>query len=66
MLKEKDIAYETPCHKYWVLKLKSGHFEVYKTGITHSTRVAQIGYAGEVGLNRAINECNRRIAQDNA
>ena len=57
MTKEKDLKYIGP--NYWVLQVKNG-FEVYKTGITHSTRCAQIGYQGCKGLNKAINECIRR------
>jgi len=57
MIKEKDIMHETP--NYWVLRIKTG-FEVYKTGITHSTRCARIGFKGDVGLSKAITECNKR------
>ena len=57
--KESDIKYEKG--DFWVLKVKNG-FEVYKIGITHSTRCASFGYAGGEGLNRAIAEIDRRIA----
>lgn len=63
MLTEKDIAYESPCGKYWVKKVQKG-FEVFKTGVTHSTRCAVIGYIGDVGLTRAKNEIERRLKQD--
>ena len=56
---EKDIAFEKG--DYWVLKVATG-FEVYRTGITHSTRCAQIGFKGEAGLQRAIAEIDRRLA----
>lgn len=49
---------------YWVNRTAKGYFEVYKIGITHSTRCAQIGYAGEIGLNRAKAEIDRRINQE--
>lgn len=62
MLKLSDIAFEKG--DYWVLKLPKGTFEVYKVGITHSTRCAQIGYPGEVGLQKAKAEIDRRIARD--
>jgi len=56
---EKDIMHETT--NFWVLKVPGKEwYEVYKSGITHSTRVAIIGYKGEEVLNRAIAECNRR------
>lgn len=55
-----DILHETP--DFWVLKVPKGH-EVYQTGITHSTRVAQIGnFPDGSSLQRAITECNRRQA----
>jgi len=61
-LKESDILYEKG--RYWVMKALKGGYEVYKTGITHSTRCAQIGFPGEVGLERAKTEIDRRIAAD--
>ena len=60
MYKETDIAYEKGC--FWVLNLGSKGFEVYKTGITHSTRCAVIGFSGQTGLDRAILEIDRRLA----
>ena len=59
MYKESQIAYEKGI--YWVLNLGKKGFEVYKTGITHSTRCAQIGYEGEKGLTRAKAEIDRRL-----
>lgn len=59
MYKESDIAYEKG--QYWVLNLGSKGFEVYKTGITHSTRCATIGYSGQNGLQLAILEIDRRL-----
>lgn len=59
MTKESDIMYETATH--WVCKAKHG-FEVYKIGVTHSTRCAIIGWHGEKGLGRAITECDKRSA----
>lgn len=53
----KDIVFETDRH--WVKRVPKG-FEVYKTGLTHSTRVARIGYTGEPGLQRAKQEIARR------
>ena len=58
---ETQIAYEKA--DYWVLKLGFKGFEVYRNGITHSTRCAVIGYQGEKGLSRAIAEIDRRLAQ---
>lgn len=55
--KLKDIVHELKNH--WVLQVANG-YEVYKTGVTHSTRCAVIGFTGEIGKNKAIAECNRR------
>jgi hypothetical protein len=57
--KESDIVYESGAH--WVLRVKNG-FEVYKNGVTHSTRCAIIGFKGAEGLERAKAECDRREA----
>jgi hypothetical protein len=59
MTKLKDIVFETD--HYWVKRVPKG-FEVYKTGLTHSTRVAVIGYTGDKGLQRAKFEIERREA----
>lgn len=58
MLKETDIKYELGEH--WVYQKKNGTFEVYKNGLTHSTRVAIIGFKGQEGFDRAVAECKRR------
>jgi len=60
MYKESDIAYEKG--QFWVLNLGSKGFEVYKNGLTHSTRCAVIGFQGQNGLDRAIVEIDRRLA----
>ena len=53
----KDVIHETDSH--FVLRVKNG-YEVYKNGVTHSIRCAQIGFKDDEGLNRAISECDRR------
>lgn len=62
------ILYQTS--DFWVCKErfgsgrlgpKSNGYAVYRNGITHSTRVAQIGFDGEEGLRRAIAEADRRV-----
>jgi len=58
--REQDIKHET--RDYWVLDAGAKGFEVYRTGITHSTRCAQIGHIGQIGLDKAIAECERRQA----
>jgi hypothetical protein len=57
----KDLVFETD--HYWVKRVPTG-FEVYKTGLTHSTRVAIIGYTGDKGLQRAKLETARREASE--
>lgn len=54
----KDIVFETD--HYWVKRVPKG-FEVYKIRLTHSTRVAVIGYTGDKGLQRAKDEIARRV-----
>jgi len=61
-VKESNIVYEKS--DYWALQTPKGYFEVYQVGITHSTRCAQIGYAGEEGLARVKAEIDRRISSD--
>lgn len=57
--------------EYWALRVKkpSGYisYEVYKTGVTHSTRCAIIGsFADGSEFERIEREIDRRIAQDAA
>lgn len=59
---EQDIVFESG--KYWVFDAKKKGFEVYKSGITHSTRCASIGWTGEIGLDRAKQEIKRRQELD--
>lgn len=58
-----NVLYERGSH-YVVAerfgKSKSAGFAVYKTGITHSVRVACIGFSGQEGLERAKSEVDRR------
>lgn len=58
MLTESDILYENG--NYWVCASAKGGYEVYRNGITHSTRCAIIGYKENEGLERAKAECNKR------
>lgn len=55
----RDIRHETANH--WVLETPH-QMVVYRTTITHSVRVATIGYTGERGLAKAVAECARREA----
>lgn len=57
---EDDIKYET--EHFWVLDVGPRGYEVYRSGLTHSTRVASIGpgRGPRLGLERAIAEADRR------
>jgi hypothetical protein len=58
MTTEKDIIFETKDH--WIFDAKDKGFEVYKKTITHSVRVAVIGYKGQLGIDKAKQEITRR------
>jgi len=59
-MKESDILFEKG--DYFVLASKAFNgYEVYKNGATHATRCASIGYAGKIGLDKAIQEIERRL-----
>lgn len=63
--KLSDVRHETK--DFYVIDVGRKGYEVYRTGITHSTRVASIGLGATLGLPRAIAECERRQnALDNA
>lgn len=63
MLKESDILFEIG--DYWVCKSKAWKgYEVMKNGVTHSIRVVQIGYEGEIGLEKAKSEAMKRAKND--
>lgn len=55
--KLSDIVHETD--KHFVIRVRNG-FEVYKICSTHSERCATIGYQGQKGLDRSIQEVARR------
>jgi len=61
-MKEKDILYENGL--YWVMETPSGYYEIYKNGLTYSTRCAIIGYRDKEGLDKAIRECDKRANGD--
>jgi hypothetical protein len=58
-MKESDILFEIG--DYWVAKSDTHQgYDVFKCGVTHSVRCAQIGYKGEKGLERAKSEAIKR------
>lgn len=61
MAKLSDIVYESGA--YWVVKSKTG-FVLYKIGITHFTKVATIGFTGDLGEEKFKNEIYRRELLD--
>lgn len=58
-MKEK-VIYETG--DFWVQKNSRGDFEVYRSGDTHSVRVATFGKSLPNAHERAVNEAQRRHA----
>ena len=56
MLTENQIAYENSTH--WVFDDGKNAYEVFRNGITHSTKCATIGRS--LGLAKAIHEADRR------
>ena len=58
MKRESCIAYETSQH--WVENVGDKGFIVWQIGLTHSTKVATIGYQGVKGLKRAKLEIQKR------
>lgn len=60
---EDDILYESG--KHWVCMSANGRaYQVFRTGLTHSVLVATIGKS--LGLQRAIDEAERREAKEKA
>lgn len=61
----EQIIYENG--NYWVRKVEAGHYEVYKNGITHSTRCSIVEYSDDdkKALAIAIEECDRRNEKEN-
>jgi hypothetical protein len=61
-----DILHET--RDFWVSDAGKRGFEVYRNGATASVRVACIGHgpAPNLGLQRAIAECDKRQATHDA
>jgi hypothetical protein len=57
--KSSDIVVGTDDH--FAIRVKNG-FEIYRRGLTHATRVAQIGFPGKEGLERVRKEIARREA----
>lgn len=55
----KDVVHETDDH--FILRVPFG-FAVYRKHSSYSVRCAQIGFTGITGLQRAINEVERREA----
>lgn len=56
------IVYET--RNFWVCDIGKKGFEVYKAEVTVSKKIASIGLGKNLGLQRAIEECDRRQAQE--
>ena len=60
MTTEADILFERG--PYWIAAARTfAGYEVWRSGVTHSVRVASIGWTGTVGLDRAKSEIDRRM-----
>lgn len=59
---EADILHDNGL--FWVRENRRGDFEVYRSGLTHSTRVALFGHGLKNAFKRACNEADRRHAVD--
>lgn len=60
---EGRVVYETNSHFVLLIKTRTG-YEVYKKSFCYSIRCSQIGWEGDIGLNKAIAECERRTQID--
>jgi len=68
-MKEADILYQNGA--FWVTRYEFGSgkkrpktlgYAVWKSGVTHSKLVAEIGYGGSLGFEKAQWEADRRAA----
>ena len=59
-MKEQDIVFEAG--KFWVRRVKSGHYEIYKTGVTASVRYGTVQFSDDDSRARAlaIQQCTAR------
>ena len=63
---ESEIAYVSDDSPYWIARKGKGRFDVYKTGATHSTRVAQCSSSADPAraFSWAMSELIRRENAD--
>ncbi len=54
----QTIIYETD--KHYVTARDGGGYEIWRNGATAAERCGIVGYAGDIGLRRAIAEIQRR------
>lgn len=64
-MKEQDIVFEAG--KFWVRRVKNGHYEIYKTGVTASVRVGSVQFFDDDSWARAIaiQQCTERNGKEN-
>ncbi|WP_461533454.1 hypothetical protein [Sinomicrobium sp.] len=62
---EEQIVYENG--NFWVAKLGSGQYEIYKNMLTHAVRCGIVSYGNdnEKALKAAITECDRKASLNN-
>lgn len=58
----KKVLYETNDYFVTAPEGEKHGFWVWKTGVTHSVRCAEISWCGDVGLEKAVRECDKRQA----
>ena len=59
-MKEQDIVFEVG--KFWVRRVKTGNYEIYKAGFTGSVRVGAVQFSDDDSRARAlaIQQCTAR------
>lgn len=59
-MKEQDIVFEVG--KFWVRRVKSGQYEIYKAGVTGSVRVGSVQFSDDDAKARtlAVQQCTAR------
>ena len=64
IMREQDIIFEVG--SFWALRVKSGHYEIYKAGICASVRAGSVQFSNDDSRARAlaIQQCTARNDKD--
>ena len=59
-MREQDIVFEAG--NFWVLRVKIGHYEIYKAGLCASVRAGSVQFSGDDSKAQAlaIQQCTAR------